>query len=126
MRRWLAIVALLALPLLAQAQEERESRAHMEACVRWSAVDGQYLTINSCDTAISIQFMTLADGHVVEKDVMPGSQFESGPIDRTKPTDMMFTVCPIGYRPNVPFKLQNARPIQDSLYNCLPVGKPDS
>jgi hypothetical protein len=123
MRRWLATCALLAVPALAAAQE-KQSRAHMEACVRWAAVDGQYLTLNSCDTAISIQYMTLADGHVIEKDVMPGSQFESGRLDPSKPTDMIFTVCPVGYRPSVRFASENAGPISESLYNCLPIGKP--
>jgi hypothetical protein len=124
MHRWLAIAVLLALPGLAAAQAERESRAHMEACVRWTAVDGHYLTLNSCDTAISILFMTLHDGKILEQDVMPGSQFESGPIDSAKPTDMMFTVCPIGYRPNVPFTAEHFETISVSLYNCLPQGKP--
>ncbi len=125
MRRWLAAAALVLSPLLAAAQD-RESRAHMEACVRWSGVDGQYITINSCDTAVAIQFMTLYDGKLTEKNVMPGGSFESGPIDPAHPTDMMFTVCPINYRPNVPFKQENAETISVSLYNCLPIAKPAS
>ncbi len=128
MRSTLALPAMLtalALPAPAQAQaQEQQSRAHMEACVRWVHVDGQFLTQNSCDTAVSIQFMTLYDGHVIEKDVMPGGQFESGPVDSLKATEMMFTVCPAGYVPNVKFSRQNAEPISVSLYNCLPRARP--
>jgi hypothetical protein len=123
MRRWLLTCALLAVPAFAMAQQ-KESRAHMEACVRWAFVDGQYLTLNSCYTAVSILFMTLYDGRVVEKDVMPGSQFESGPVDRSKAIEMMFTVCPIGYQPSVRFAPENVEPISVSLYNCLPLIKP--
>jgi hypothetical protein len=125
MRRWLLTGALIAVPALATAQQ-KVSRAHMEACVRWVATAGQYLTLNSCDTAISIQFMTLYDGRVVERDVMPGNQFESGPLDPAKPTEMVFTVCPVGYRPSVRFARENAETISESLYNCLPLGKPGS
>jgi hypothetical protein len=123
MRRGLAICVLLAVPVLAMAQQ-KVSRAHMEACVRWVATGGQYLTLNSCDTAVSIQFMALADGRTVERDVQPGNQFESGPMDPNKPTEMIFTVCPVGYRPGVRLARENAETISESLYNCLPLGKP--
>ena len=123
MRRGLAVLALLAWPATVPAQD-RDSRAHMEACVRWAHVDGQYITLNMCDTAVSILFMTLADGHVIEKNVLPGSQFESGPVDRGQAAQMIFTVCPIGYVPSVRFVRENVEPISVSLYNCLPRAKP--
>ncbi|MBS0540036.1 MAG: hypothetical protein JSR47_14820 [Proteobacteria bacterium] len=123
MRRWLVAGVLLAVPLAAFAQA-KVSRAHMEACVRWVATGGQYLTMNSCDTAVSIQFMLLDSGRTIEKDVMPGSQFESGPIDTSNGAEMMFTVCPVGYVPNVKFAPENAEPISVSLYNCLPRDRP--
>jgi len=119
----LATMVALALPSLATGRE-RSSRAHMEACVRWVHVDGQYLTQNNCDTAVAIQFMALSGGRVVEKDVMPGSQFESGSIDTTNGSEMMFTVCPVGYVPNLKFSRENAEPISVSLYNCLPRARP--
>jgi hypothetical protein len=124
-RRLLTGALLLVVPTLAMAQQ-KVSRAHMEACVHWVAIGGQYLTLNSCDTAVSIQFMTLSEGRVIERDVLPGNQFESGPLDPTKPTEMIFTVCPVGYRPSVRFARENAETISESLYNCLPLGKPAS
>ena len=125
MRRWLATAMLLALPALAAAQQ-KQSRAHMEACVRWALAGDRYVTVNRCDTPVAILFMTLYDGHVVEKDVRPGRRFESDPIDNDKANEMMFAVCPIGYRPNLRFAVENAEPISVSLYNCLPPGKPTS
>jgi hypothetical protein len=125
MGRWLAIVVCLVLPGLTAAQQ-KISRAHMEACVRWTLSGDHYWTSNSCDRPVSILFMTLNDGHVTEKDVAPGGRFDSGPIDPAKPMEMMFTVCPVGYRPNLSFTVENAEPISVSLYNCLPPGGPIS
>jgi hypothetical protein len=121
MRRGLVIVVLLALPVFAAAQ----SRAHMEACVRWTLTGNRYVTRNSCDTPVSILFMTLSDGHVVAKDIQPGGRFESDPLG-DKANEMMFTVCPVSYQPNLRFTAENAEPISVSLYNCVPPGKPTS
>ena len=126
MRLALAACAVLSMPPPTAAQQPKQSRAHMEACVRWVAIGGQYLTLNSCDTAVSIQFMALADGRTVEREVQPGNQFESGPMDPKKPTEMIFAVCPVGYRPSVRFARENAETISESLYNCLPLGRPGS
>ena len=126
MRRLLPTSALLlALPGLAMAQP-KESRAHMEACVRWTLAGDRFVTRNSCDTPISILFMTLYDGHITEKSVMPDGRFESDPLDAARPAEVMFTACPIRYRPNVRFTVENAEAISISLYNCLPPGKPTS
>ena len=125
MLRWLAAVVVLALPALAAAQQ-KESRAHMEACLRWSLAGDRFVTRNSCDTPVSILFMTLYDGHITEKNVAPGGRFESDPVDADRTAEMMFSACPIGYRPNLRFAVENAEPIRVSLYNCVPPGKPTS
>jgi hypothetical protein len=120
-----AIGLLVALPIVASAQP-RESRAHMEACLRWSLAGNRFVTRNSCDTPVSIMFMTIYDGHVVTKDVAPGGRFDSDPLDANLTREMMFTACPAGYRPNLRFNTENAEPIRESLYNCVPPGKPTS
>ncbi len=125
MLRGLAIAVLLVLPALATAQQ-KESRAHMEACLRWTLAGDRFVTRNSCDTPISILFMTLYDGHITEKNVMPGGLFQSDPVDANRADEMMFSACPIGYRPNLRFAVENAEPIRVSLYNCVLPGKPTS
>jgi len=125
MQRWLATAALLVLPGLAMAQP-KESRAHMEACVRWALAGDRFVTRNSCDMPISIQFMTLYDGHITDKNLMPGGRFESDPVDADRAAEMMFSACPVGYRPNLRFAVENAEAIRVSLYNCVPPGKPTS
>jgi hypothetical protein len=37
----------------------------------------------------------------------------------------MFTACPLGFRPSVPFTLENKEAISLSLYNCV-AGEPTS
>jgi hypothetical protein len=130
MRRCLAIGFLLAFVWYAGSStavaQQKISRAHMEACVRWILVRDRYVTRNSCDTPVSILFMTLYDGHVVARDVPPGGHFQSDPVATDKAGEMMFTVCPVGYWPSLRFAVENAEPISVSLYNCLPPGKPIS
>ena len=125
MRRALAWAALALLPGLALAQE-KVSRAHMEACLRWTLAGSRFITRNSCDTPITVQFMTLYDGHLVEKDVPPGGVFQSDPVDIDRTNQMMFSACPTGYRPSPRFTVENAHAIRVSLYNCQPSNKPTS
>lgn len=117
--------ALVLLPGLALAQAE-VSRAHMEACLRWTLAGGRFMTRNSCDTPVAIQFMTLYDGHITEKNVPPGGVFQSDPVDTERTDQMMFSACPVGYRPSPSFTLGNAQAIRVSLYNCQPPNKPTS
>jgi hypothetical protein len=124
-RPWLlAIGALLGAPAAVAQLPQQESRAHMEACVRWAFAGRVYSTRNSCDRPVTIMFMVLDEGRIVEGDVAPGGQFSSGAIAGDGGRTMMFTVCPTGYVPSVRFVRENAEPIMVSLYNCLPLGRP--
>ena len=124
-RPWLlAAGALLGAPGAMAQVPPQESRAHMEACVRWTYAGGEYSTRNSCDRPVTIMFMVLDEGRTVEGDVAPGGRFTSGAIAGDGNGTMMFTVCPAGYVPSVRFVRENAEPILVSLYNCLPLGRP--
>ena len=85
MRLALAACAVLSMPPPTAAQQPKQSRAHMEACVRWVAIGGQYLTLNSCDTAVSIQFMALADGRAWLREEHAGL----APADRKVASDIL-------------------------------------
>jgi hypothetical protein len=37
----------------------------------------------------------------------------------------MFTACPVGFQPSLPFAVENKEPIGVSLYNCVR-GRPTS
>lgn len=122
-----ALVLLSALSLAAAAGgaiAQPSSRAHMEACTEWKPEGGHIGTRNDCNRPVAVKFMDQDGGNVREADVPPGGWFDLQVVEGTI-QGYYFTVCPVGHRPSVPFTLENATAIVDSLYNCLPVGKPD-
>jgi len=96
-------------------------KAHMEACTRWGYADGEFGTRNSCDTPLSMLFMTLGDQRILEREVPPGAWFGSA-VDISQ--GWIFTACPVGYAPSVRFSAENKDVITVSLYNCRPA-RPD-
>jgi hypothetical protein len=124
MIRGLAGVPLAGVLLIVLANEvlAQPVKAHMEACTRWEYVGGEFGTLNRCDTPVTIQFMALNEGRVIERNVAPGDWFGSGTGDL--PDGWIFTACPVGYAPSVRVAPENKDTILVSLYNCRP-GRPD-
>ncbi len=123
MRLWpLAAAGLLVLAAPAWAQEG-DPRAHMEGCLKWHRDDQGYSAFNQCDAPIAVKFMMLQDRRVIEGEAPPGGRFSAA---TTLDGMMIFTACPVGYQPSVRFSAENAKQIAVSLYNCLPLGRPDS
>ncbi len=106
------------------ATAQSSSRAHMEACTEWKTEGRHIGTRNDCNRPVAIKFMAYDGSHLREADVPPGGWFDSGVVQGTI-EGFLFTVCPIDHVPSVRFAIENAQPIADSLYNCLPLGKPD-
>ena len=114
----LGLLACALVLLTASNAAAQQVKAHMEACTEWRRAGSGVDTRNSCDKPISILFMALADQHVVEREVAPGTWFESGAASDLS-GGWMFTACPAGYGPNIRFAVENKTAILDSLYNCL-------
>ncbi len=117
---------LLSLGLLTTANlaaAQTQSRAHMEACTQWKSEGGHIGTRNDCDRPVAIEFLADGGTQVVKADVPPGGWFDSGAVDGAI-DGFIFTVCPAGYAPSVPFSIKDKTPILESLYNCLSVGRP--
>ncbi|MBS0223283.1 MAG: hypothetical protein JSR91_21350 [Proteobacteria bacterium] len=123
MTRALLLSALSLAVSTGAATAQSSARAHMEACTEWAFEGGHIGTRNDCNRPVSIKFMAYDGSHVLEADLPPGGWFDSGVAAGTI-EGFLFTVCPVGYIPSVRFSLENAVPIADSLYNCLPIGKP--
>jgi hypothetical protein len=105
------------------AAAQTQSRAHMEACTQWKSEDGHIGTRNDCDRPIAIKFLAEGSTQVIEADIPPGGWFDTNLADGTI-EGFLFTVCPLGYVPSVPFSMKDKTPILESLYNCLPAGRP--
>lgn len=111
-----AAIALLLPPTAGRAQQ---TVAHSEACLRWSYVDGLFGSTNNCDKPVTITFALLSDGCKIERSVAPNGRFNSGAAKAEIEGGWIFTACPVGYAPNVPFSIRNKDPILQSLYNCV-------
>lgn len=105
------------------AAAQTQSRAHMEACTQWKSEGGHIGTRNDCDRPVAIKFLAYGAAQVIEADVPPGGWFDSSFVDGAI-EGFLFTVCPVGYVPSVPFSMKDKTPILESLYNCLPTGRP--
>jgi hypothetical protein len=114
-------LALLVAATGAAAQEA--SHAHMEGCLIWSA-QGPVGVRNECSRPIALLFMTFDDQAVVTAELPPGGRFISD-AEWGQSGGFMFSACPAGYKPHVPFSVENKEPIGLSLYYCVG-GRPAS
>lgn len=117
----LALLAVAAATGGAAAQER--TSAHMEGCLVWSG-QGAVGVRNECSRPIAFLFMTFDDRQVSTAELAPGGRFVAD-VEWGQPGGFMFTACPVGYKPNVAFSLDNKEAIGLSLYNCVG-GRPDS
>lgn len=114
-------LALLVAATGAAAQEG--TSAHMEGCLIWSGRGGVGVR-NECSRPIAFMFMTFDDQQVATADLPPGGRFMAD-AEWGQAGGFMFSACPAGYKPNVPFLLKNKEAIGLSLYYCIG-GKPNS
>ena len=114
-------LALLVTATGALAQEG--TRAHMEGCLIWSG-QGAVGVRNECSRPIALMFMTFDDQQIITAELPPGGRFVSD-TEWGQAGGFLFTACPVGYKPNMPFSLENKEAIGLSLYNCVGA-KPNS
>jgi hypothetical protein len=93
--------------------------AHLEDCIEWGYRNGHYGAVNDCKESSSIQFMLINDERVIKGEVKPGAFFDTGLTgNQVSSSREMFTACPVGYVPSVPFSLKYQDEIRESRYNC--------
>lgn len=95
----------------------------MEGCLKWERTAEGYSAFNQCDSRIAIRFMMMEDHRLVEGEAPPGGRFSAA---TSLGGMMIFTACPAGYEPSLRFGPEHADRIAVSLYNCLPIGRPNS
>jgi hypothetical protein len=118
-----AFVFLLLAMATATAEAQERRMAHMEGCLIWSR-EGNIAARNECSRPIALKYMDFDVQQTVTTELAPGARFTSDSI-WGQTTGFMFTACPLGFRPSVPFALENKEAIGFSLYNCV-AGEPTS
>lgn len=116
-----AAVSWLSTPYGAGAQD---TVPHVEACTDWDDVGGRFGTMNKCAGPIVIKFLAHRSNNLVEAVVLSGTRFDSGANSDDLVDGWLFTACPSGYVPTVPFAPGNGDLILRSLYECVPQGRP--
>lgn len=95
------------------------SVAHVEDCTEWRYRDDRFGAVNNCKDSSSIQFMLTKDQRVIEREVKPGEFFDTRLTrNQVEGSHWLFTACPVGYVPSVPFSLKYQDELQGSRYNC--------
>ena len=114
------------LSLVATAASAQDLMPHMESCLDWSHVDGQWGAVNNCKEPTTIQFMVLTDGPVITRDIPVGNRFNSGTPEPIGGNAWMYTACAVGYTPSIRFVPENSDIIIPSHYHCIRQGRPDA
>jgi len=117
----LAIAACLALAAaFSTAALNQKTVPHLEKCTVWDFQGDHLGTTNTCAESVTIQFMLLNNQRIERRDLKPGEVFESG-ISRKddEAISWIYTTCPVGYSPNVPFTLEGEAAVSMSLYDCV-------
>jgi hypothetical protein len=127
-KRALRLVAtsafVLALPSLHGATNPQpasgDTKLHLEACIKWSEKNGRFGFTNECRAAVAILFIELNGPHRYDRVIRPDERFDIDLPGKTiNETGWLFTACPAGYGPNVPFSAENRTRIVKSQYECV-------
>jgi hypothetical protein len=107
------------MPVRSAAISQQTSVAHVEDCTVWGYRDDRFGAVNKCKDPMRIQFMLTNDQRVIEREVEPGAFFDTGlSSNQVESTRWLFTACPFGYIPSVPFSLKYEDELLASRYNC--------
>jgi len=104
----------------AAVSPQQTSVAHLENCIEWGYRNNHYGAVNECKESASIHFMLINDERVIKGEVEPGAFFDTGLTgNQVSSSRLLFTACPVGYVPSVPFSTKYQDEIQASRYNCI-------
>lgn len=108
------------LPAVADTAQGGDNKLHLEACTRWSERNGSFGFVNGCGEPVALLFLQLNGQQRFDRLVAPGERFDSGVAEKAlNATGWLFTVCPAGYVPSVPFTTENQAQILKGQYECV-------
>jgi hypothetical protein len=92
---------------------------HLERCTNWDYREDRFGTTNRCKEPVTIQFMLISNQRIEQREVKPGEVFDTGLSRMVVEDGWLFTTCPVGYSPSVPFLLENKDLLLPSQYDCV-------
>ena len=126
MKRQLGLVAALLAsaffgPLHAATEAgSGDTRLHLEACTKWTEQDGSFGFTNECGEPVALLFVQLNGQRRFDRVVKPDERFDIGVSEKTiNASGWLFTACPAGYVPSVPFTVENQTQISKGQYECV-------
>jgi hypothetical protein len=97
-----------------------DTRRHLETCTRWSEQDGGFGFTNACSEPVALIFVELDGLRRFDRVIRPKERFDIKLPEKTiNTTNWLFTVCPAGYVPSVPFTAENQTRIVMGQYECV-------
>lgn len=97
-----------------------DTRLHLEACTKWSEQNGSFGFVNGCGEPVALLLVQLNGERRFDRVVWPGERFETGVPEKTiDAAGWLFTACPAGYGPSVPFTAENRSAILKGQYECV-------
>lgn len=97
-----------------------DTRLHLEACTKWTERNGSFGFTNECGEPVALLFIELNGPHRFDRLIPPNERFDIGlPAKTINETGWLFTACPAGYVPNVPFTTESQAKIVKSQYECV-------
>jgi hypothetical protein len=97
-----------------------DTRLHLEACTKWTEQGGRFGFTNECKEPVSLIFVELDGLRRFDRVIRPKERFDIKLPEQTiNTTNWLFTVCPAGYVPSVPFTAEDQTRIVAGQYECV-------
>jgi hypothetical protein len=96
-----------------------DTRLHLEACTKWTEQNGGFGFTNECSEPVALLFVELNGLRRFDRVIKPKERFDIKlPEKAINTTSWLFTACPAGYVPTVPFTAENQTRIVTGQYEC--------
>ena len=97
-----------------------DTRLHLEACTKWTEQNGSFGFTNGCSEPVSLIFVELDGLRRFDRVIKPKERFDIKLPEKTiNMTNWLFTACPAGYVPSVPFTAESQTLIVSGQYECV-------
>lgn len=97
-----------------------DTRRHLEACTKWSEQNAGFVFTNGCSEPVALIFVELGGVRRFDHVIKPKERFDIKLPEQTiHATSWLFTTCPAGYVPSVPFTVEDQALIVAGQYECV-------